>query len=179
MTRKILRLFVLFTGIVLSSYSQSNPDKEYGKAADTSVVNSLIQQSKENASSDPNKAIALATQAKSLAEKINYLKGQANSHKYIGLGYYYQGKYVESLNEWHQSQKLFEELKDDIGVANLLNNMAAIYVEQGDEEKALEYSLHSLKLSEKAGDKLRIISALNTIGTIYNNKEQTQDKALE
>ena len=91
MIRKTLRLFVLFTGIALCSHSQSVPNKESGTAADTSIVNSLIQQSKENATSDPNKAITLATQAKDLAEKINYLKGRANAHKYIGVGYYYGG----------------------------------------------------------------------------------------
>jgi tetratricopeptide (TPR) repeat protein len=74
---------------------------------------------------------------------------------------YYQGKFLEALGYWNESLQIFENIKDDNGVANLLNNISAIYSDQGNDEKALEYSLRSLKLSEKTGDKLRIYSALN------------------
>ncbi len=43
----------------------------------------------------------------------------------------------------------FEQIKDETGEANLLNNIAAIYAQQGDDEKGLEYSLKSLAISEK------------------------------
>jgi class 3 adenylate cyclase len=143
------------------------------------LVNSLLQQSKEHFGDDPVKAINFAIQAKEMAEKINFLKGKALALKNIGIGYYYQGKYLETLEYWNESLKIFEQLKDDIGVANLLNNIAAIYAEQGDDAKGLDYSLQSLKLSEQAGDKLRILSALNTVGSIYYNKKATWDKALD
>ena len=146
---------------------------------DTASVNKLLRESKKHLGDDPAKSISLAIQAKEMAEKIDFPLGRASAFKNIGLGYYFQGKFLETLEYWNESLKIFEELKDDLGVANLLNNIAAVYADQGAEEKALEYSLRSLKISEQKGDKLRILSALNTIASIYFNKPATMDKALD
>ncbi len=173
-----LSVFVLFAGIFISTKSQSVAVHVVMNNSDTTLVNNLLQQSKEHFTDDPAKSISLAIQAKDLAEKIDFLKGKAYALKNIGLANYYQGKYLETLEHFNESLTIFERLKDEIGVANLLNNIAAIYAEQGDDVKGLEYSLKSLKLSEKTGDKLRILSALNTIGSIYYNKKATWDKAL-
>ena len=176
MKRTTWYLLVLFIGMVITAKSQAIRVTE--NKSDTALVNNLLQQSKDHFSDDPSKAISLAVQAKDLAEKTGFLRGKAYALKNIGLGYYYQGKYLETLDYWNQSLTIFEQLKDDIGVANLLNNIAAIYADQGDDAKGLEYALKSLKLSEKSGDKLRILSALNTVGSIYYNKKATWDKAL-
>lgn len=178
MKKKELNLFVLFISLAIVTFSQTTVKPEAGKEADTTRVNTLLQQSKEHFNDDPAISISLAFQAKELAEKINFLKGKAYALKNIGLGYYYQEKYLETLEYWNESLKIFEQLNDEIGIANLLNNIAAIYVNQGDDARGLEYSLRSLKLSEKAGGKLRILSALNTVGSIYYNKKATWDKAL-
>ncbi|MBK5272876.1 MAG: tetratricopeptide repeat protein, partial [Bacteroidia bacterium] len=176
---KTLGLLVLFIGAVITTNSQS-PEKPFsGKDADTTLVNNLLQQSKEQFSENPEKAISLANQAKDLSEKVNFQTGKAYALKNIGIVYYIQGDYLESLQYWNESLGIFEKINDETGVANLLNNIAAIYVERGDDEKALEYSLRSLKISEKLGDKLRILSALNTVGSIYYNKKATWDKALD
>ncbi len=178
MIAKALRLFCLLTCFALSAFAQPAPPAETGNGEDTVLVNSLLQQSKDLGSDDPKQGISIAIKARDVARRIKFLKGQAYSHKQIGFGYYYLGNYVETLNEWHQGLAIFEEIKDDIGVANLLNNIAAIYTEQGNDEKGLEYALRSLTLSEKTGDKLRILSALNTVGSIYYKKPATWDKAL-
>jgi class 3 adenylate cyclase/tetratricopeptide (TPR) repeat protein len=178
MIKNAFRLFLLFIGFAFTTQSQSSGQLAKGAVDDTVKVNSLLQQSKDHAADAPEMTITLAKQAKALADRLNYLKGQAYALKNIGLGYYYQGKYIEALDYWNQSLKVFETIQDDIGVANLLNNIAVIYTEQGDEERGLDYSLRSLKLSEKSGDKLRILSALNTVGSIYYRKEATYGKAL-
>src|SRR6187397_2018630 len=67
---------------------------------DTAIVNNLIQQSKEQFGKDPSKAIELAMMAKELAERINFLKGQAYALKYIGIGYFRQAKYLETVGYW-------------------------------------------------------------------------------
>jgi tetratricopeptide (TPR) repeat protein len=153
--------------------SMTQPGKD-----DTTFVNTLLQQSKEQLKDDPENAVRLALAAKNLSVKAGFLKGEAYAFKNIGMCYYYQGKYLEALEQWNESLKIFEKINDDTGVANLLNNIAAIYVDQGDNVKGLEYSLKSLKLSEKTGDKLRILSALNTVGSIYYSKEETWNQAL-
>ena len=175
MKNKKVSLIALLIGLATISFSQEvKPGPE--ATSDTARINAMLKESAGLFKTDPNKAIEIALQAKEQADKIDFKKGAATALKNVGLGYYFQGKYVETLDYWEQSLKMFEELKDDIGIANLLNNIAAIYVNQGDDTRGLDYALRSLKLSEKAGDKLRILSALNTIGSIYFNKKDTADK---
>ncbi len=178
MVWRTLNLIFLFIGFSIASFSQSARDSAKNSATDSASVNNLLQQSKEHFSDNPEKAIRLANDAKNLSEKINFLEGKAFALKNIGMGYYFQGKYLEALQNWNESLEVFEQIKDATGEANLLNNIAAIYAQQGDDEKGLEYSLKSLAISEKLKDKLRILSALNTVGSIYYNKKATWNKAL-
>jgi len=171
MKKKPLSLFVLIIGLAITVYSQpANSLAE--QEADTVLINNLLQQSRDSLNESPEKAIALAQQAKDLSEKAGFKRGDAYALKNIGLGYYYQGKYIETLDYWNQSLKIFDSLRDQIGVANILNNIGAVYQDQGDDAKGLEYSLRSLEISEKTGDKLRILSALHNVGTIYYNKSE-------
>ena len=172
-------LILLLTCLAFESFAQA-PLQFNGKIGDdTASVNFLIQTSKSKLTTSPDSAIMLAQQAVQISEKIGFEKGRATALKNIGLGYYYQGKYLETLDYWTQSLEIFESIKDENGIANLQNNIAAVYSDRGDNVKALDYALKSLSISEKLGDKLRILSALNTIANIYYVKKQTWDKALE
>jgi len=109
-------------------------------------------------------------------DKLKNLSDILNNEE-AGLLFSLLLKSLESAN--HQTTKYdAEELKDQNGIANLLNNIAAVYTTNSDDVKALEYSFRSLKIAEQLGDKLRILSALNTVANIYNNKPQTKDTAL-
>ena len=141
------------------------------KEADTSTVNRLLDQSKKYIADDTAKALSLAREAITLSQKAGYTKGEAYANKNMGMVYYTQARFVETLNYWNESLRLFEEAKDDIGTSNLLNNIGAIYFAQGVDDRALEYCLRALKYAEKTGDTLRIVSALTTIGSIYYNKK--------
>ena len=178
MKTKNLQVVVLFICLTINGLTQAPVKPVTGNAADTVIVNSLLQKSRASLAS-PDSAIFYAVEAKNLAEKLNFSVGKALAFKNMGLGYYYKGDYVASIEKFQESLKTYEDIKDETGVANILNNMAAIYGEQGNEEKGLEYSLRSLSISEKLGNKLRILSALNTIAGIYFNKETTKPKALE
>ena len=164
---KTLGLIILLFVHDVIGYAQTQSNPVSVNQGDTSLVNALLQQSKEKLADDPAKAISLANQAKVLAEKIDFLKGKGYALKNIGLAYYYQGIFPDALASWNESLQTFEILKDDIGIANLLNNIGGLYADEGNEAKGLEYSLRSLKISEKLGDTLRILSALNTVGSIY------------
>jgi len=178
MNCKTLGLIILLFVQYVIGHAQTQGNPVSGNQGDTTLVNALLQQSKEKLSDDPAQAINLANQAKVLAEKIDFLKGKGYALKNIGLAYYYQGIFPDALTSWNESLQIFEILKDDIGIANLLNNIGGLYADEGNEEKGLEYCLRSLKLSEKLGDTLRILSALNTVGSIYYDKKATWDKAV-
>ncbi len=142
-------------------------------------VSTLLALSKEYFSISPDESISYANSALDLAKKINDRKGVAYAYKNIGIAYYMQAQYIESLENYDKALAVFDSLNDKVGIANILSNQASIYFNQADEEKALELNLKSLQIAEQIGDTLRILTALQNIGAIYYNKPSTINKALE
>jgi len=145
---------------------------------DSFKVNSLLALSREFFSISPSEAINYAMQARDLAEEIKFKKGIAYAYKNIGIGYYMQAKYLESLANYDKALAIFDSLDDKVGVANILSNEASLYFNQADDEKALDLNLKSLQVAEQIGDTLRILTALQNIGAVYSNKPSTHGLAL-
>lgn len=175
--KRIIWLLLFFAVSELGTAQKKHVDASFSK--DTSVVNLLIEQSKSYFNSDRNKALALANEARGLSQKIDFPIGLAYALKNIGIVYYFQGKYLESLDNYHNSLSIFKDLKDNVGISNIYSNIGTIYYEQGDYAKALENYLLSLNYAEASGDKLRILTALNNVGAVYYIKPATRDKALD
>jgi adenylate cyclase len=177
----LLLTLVLFSAI---SFAKTNPVDSLKAVLklhndDTIRVNTLLALSSNVFRSAPEEAIRYGTEAKDLAERLKFKKGLAYAQKSIGMGYYFQGNYIETLFYWQQSLNTFELAGDKLGVANMLNNLGAVNFNQGDDEKAIEFYLKSLKVSEEIGVKLRIATALVNIGAVYFNKKTTHDLALK
>jgi class 3 adenylate cyclase/Flp pilus assembly protein TadD len=170
-----------YLGLIMMMFSIlafSQEDIKPVSPKDSIAVEKLLQQSKDNFSEAPEKAILYAERAYRYADSIKYYSGAATGLKNIGIAYYYQGKNVEALEYWKQAFEIFKLMGDESGEANILSNIGAIYFNGGDDAKALDYYLQALVLAEKTGDKLRILTTLNNIGGVYFNKKATQDKAL-
>ncbi len=176
MKKQKLSLFAILVCLTIGVYTRSHAQQQ--KEPDTASVNGMLQESKDLLKTDIGKAITRAQLAGEMADKINYPQGKALALKNIGIGYFRQGNYLETLNNWFESLSIYETIGDQTGIANLLSNIAAVYNVQDDDAKALEYSLRSLTISEKLGDKLRILSALNAIADVYYSKPATRDTAL-
>ena len=146
---------------------------------DTSKVNIFLAICRSEYRSSPVDAIFYGNEARALSEELYYNEGLAQAYKYIGMGYYFQGDYWETINYWQQSLTAFEAINDQVGVSNILNNIGAVYNNEGDDTRALEYYLRSLKAAEETTDTLRIVVASINIGTIYLKKNKTHDKAQE
>ncbi len=146
--------------------------------ADSAKVESMLTLTQLYFGTDPEKAISIGYKAEKLGRKINYLKGAAYALKYVGIAYYYQGNYIESLGAWQKSLAVFDSINDKVGVANIQSNIGAIYYNEGDYSSALDYYLKSLKTAEEIKDTLRIVTALTNIGAVYNDNPSTHDKAL-
>ena len=145
---------------------------------DSNKVNALLILSKKYFGEEPSEAIRVATIARDYSIKINFKRGEAYALKNIGIGYYMQGKYLETFEHWNKSMKCFDALGDQQGVANILSNIGSVYFDQGDDANALDNYLKSLKISEAINDSFRITTALGNIGNVYLNKNATLDKAL-
>lgn len=146
---------------------------------DTNKVNTLVLISKSHAQSSPEQAINYGNQASFLANKLNFKRGEAYALKNVGVGYYLQSKYLETLDYWFRALAIFKATGDKAGVANILGNIGAIYSNQADDAKALEYYLQSLHIAEEIQDTLRIATNLQNIGNIYLNKKATYSKAVD
>lgn len=179
MGTKVFVIGVVLWLFAIPGFTQAAGDVGTAPAGDTAKVNQLLQQSKENFSADPDKALTLANQAKTMAQAIRFKKGEALALKNTGIVYYFQGKHIEALEYYNLSLEVFKEMKDNSGIANLYSNIGVVYYDRGDDTKALENYLQSLRYSELAGDKFRILIALNNVGGVYFIKPATYDKALE
>ncbi len=145
---------------------------------DTAKVNLLNDVAVSYFNTSADTAIKYGTQAKELAEKVSYTHGLAYALKNIGIAYYMQADYIQTLTYWNQSLQQFENAKDKKGVANILSNLGAVYYNKGDDAKALDYYLKALKAAEEINDTLRLATVLNNIGAVYFNNISTHDKAL-
>ena len=177
----MIALFFSVNGHVFGQNSEVDSlQKLIGKAeSDTVKIDLLLSLSKTYFNSSTSEAIKYATEAKTLSEKTGYKKGLAQSLKNIGIGYYLQSNYVNTLDYWQQSLVVFREINDKAGLANILSNLGAVYFNQADDVKALDYYLQSRKVAEEINDSLRLATAYINIGAVYANKNQTLDLAKE
>ncbi len=182
-TIRIILMNIIFLGCFCTTVFANEVDS-LKKILSTSITDStrvdvLNALCKSLFNTNPDTAIIIATNAKTLAENIHYKAGLALAFKNIGKGYYLEGKYKEAVLSWQQAIEVYTLLNDKKGIANMLSNQGAVYFNQGDDAKALELHLESLKMSEVLNDTLRILTSLTNIGGVYSNKETTWNKALE
>jgi tetratricopeptide (TPR) repeat protein len=126
---------LLLLSISVPGFVQTTAAEPATPVADTTVVNDLLEKSKGYFTDSPQKTIELATQAKQIAESLNFKKGEAYALKNIGVAYYFQGKYLEALDFYQQSLNSFTEIKDYVGMANIYSNMGVVYYDQSDDVK--------------------------------------------
>jgi serine phosphatase RsbU (regulator of sigma subunit)/tetratricopeptide (TPR) repeat protein len=146
---------------------------------DSTKVEVLISICKTECRELPDSAIFHGNEALKMSEKLEYRKGIADAYKYIGMGYYFLGKYFETINYWQQALNSFESINDKVGVSNILSNLGALYANQGDDVKALDFHLRSLKAAEESKNTFRIATSMINIGLIYLNNPKTHDLSLK
>ena len=149
------------------------------QAEDTSQVNILNEMAALSYRSAPNESINYSSDARSLAEKLNFRRGLAEAYKNIGLGHYMQGNYTEAYKSWELSLDIFRELGNDQLVSNLLGNLGSIYYTMGKNLEAIDYNIQALKIAEKLGDSTRIGTIMLNIGNVYSEQPATLDNARD
>ncbi len=145
---------------------------------DTFKVNNLLRLSKAYTTSFPESAMSTGSEALHLAKKLDYKSGTAYALKNIGMVYYNQTKYPETIEYWNESYQLFDSIGDKVNEALMLNNLGSVYMNQGDYAQALDYFFKSLQIAEQSKDRPNIARAMGNIGTAYSYNEFTYDKAL-
>lgn len=180
---KVLSVIILFW-IVIPGNSQQPDLKTMIESVtkggnDTVKVNLLVDICDSLFRTKPDETINYGVAALELAKKLKFYKGEAYALKYIGMGYFIQGEYINAMNFFQQALEKFELIQDKKGIANMLSNIGVIYNNEGNDAKALELYVRSLSISEEINDSVRVVTALLNIGLIYSKKETTIDKAKE
>ena len=141
---------------------------------DTTRIDKLEQLSISFLGTNPAEAILHAQKGRELAIEIGDKERDARMAKTIGLGHYYRGEYLETLEYWEEALRRFEEISNSKGVSNLLSNIGSVYETTGDQTKALDYHLRALRIGEKNNDSLRIATATQNIGVVYSNLNEQE-----
>ena len=177
----LLFLVLFFSGISITGQDSKVDSLKMivaGLGEDTTRVNTLNSIADELYRANPDEAIRYGSEARNLAEQLNYPEGEALANKNIGLGFYMQAEFTEALRYWEPALALYEELGDNQMVANLESNLGAIYLTTGKYVEAMELFLPALKKAEELNDSTRISTLLLNIGVIYAESPGTWDEAL-
>lgn len=138
---------------------------------DTSRVDILGNLSRTLLSVNLDSAIIYAKEAVDLAEKIEDIERKGYMLKNVGIGYYYKGDFVETLDAWFASLAAFRSIQHAKGEGNILGNIGAVYNSTGDYPKSIDYHLKCLRIAEETKDDFRRATALQNIGAVYSNMQ--------
>jgi serine phosphatase RsbU (regulator of sigma subunit) len=116
-------------------------------------------------------ALANATSAKTLAEKLGYNTGLAGALKNGAIIYWYQGNYPLALDYDFKALDINKKLNNKKGIASCLGNIGIIYDEQGSYDKAMDYYNQSLSIYQSIGEKNGIAGVVNAIGVVYREQK--------
>jgi tetratricopeptide (TPR) repeat protein len=118
-----------------------------------------------------DKAILTIENYKLLAKQNNLYRELANADNTLGIFYYYQGKYKQSLVHYQSSlvQLNALELTQEIATekAFLLNNMALVQADDGDLSGALKSYQLAQPLFQNYGSKADLVDVKGNIATLY------------
>ncbi len=111
------------------------------------------------------------------SQKAGYLQGQAKGLKMQGLINSGRGEYEMALNNLEKSLELYQKIKIQKEIAEVINEMGLVYNHKGNYSKALESYYESLKIAEDINDLPIIAANYNNIAGIHINQGDV-NKAL-
>lgn len=170
MKRIILLLFISLN--IVYSHAQTNArdsikqllknDKE-----DTSRVLHLADLSFLYLESKPDTTMMLALEALSLARKIGFAKGEAESLNRVGNVYRVFGNYPKAMEVFLQALKINEKINNLDGIQRNYTNIGVVYNFQEDFRQALTYSFKASQLAEQIKNKASLSTILRNLGENY------------
>jgi len=158
-------IFIFCT--LFTCFVYADATKAAGK--DTSSIIALNVQGFKMRLTNPQQTIADATRALDMATKIGYKRGMAESHRVIGVGYYYMDESVKAIHNYLTALNYFLELKDLAGEGRVYNNIGNLY-RNTDYDLSLENFSKTLAIAQKLKDKPLTAGIYNNIGTVYYHK---------
>ncbi|SDP78579.1 Tetratricopeptide repeat-containing protein [Mucilaginibacter sp. OK268] len=158
--------FFLFFFITLTVYAR---DINEVVAKDTNEVVNLNSQAYANRLTDPKQTVEDATKALTLATKLSYLDGIAESYRVIGIGKYYLDQPEKAIDNYLNALAYFGKSNNLRGEAKVYNNIGVLFRDH-DYDRSLVYLNKSLAIAQKISDNKLIAASYLNIGNTYNRK---------
>ncbi len=133
---------------------------------DTTQVNLLNDLAFSYFSSDIEKSLEYLREADTIAEDIQFTKGEARSIFIKGITEAIQADYEQALSYYTKSLQLYEDIHFKKGVANCYNAMGITYRNKGEPRKSVSYFKKAIGIEEEIGSDNLSASLLN-LGTSY------------
>ncbi|MGE0589605.1 MAG: tetratricopeptide repeat protein [Cyclobacteriaceae bacterium] len=124
------------------------------------TIDSLNKETQKNLR-NPIQSNRSADSTLKLAEKINYLRGQATATKLKGISLYLSGDLSGAFTYYEKALTLFTNLQDTLEIGKAQLNLATYYNAVSNYEKSIEWGLKALQQFEYLND-------LNGVGRVYN-----------
>ncbi len=156
----------LFGSVVLTAQS------------DTNRVNRLNELAWELKDDNPDSANIQLRQALTLAQKLRFARGEAQTWNALGVVANIYGHYDEALGYFNKALVIREKLSNALDIAATYNNIGAAYESAADYGRALEYYNRSLRTYETLSDSMRIARACYNI-SLAHEKLTNYPEALD
>lgn len=116
--------------------------------------------------SDPEGALAMASEALADSEAEGYALGRADAILNIGWCENYLARKGPAISSFQRSLEAFTALDDKVGIMKSLNALGVVYHEVGRLDRAMDYYTRSLEEARSCGNRWREAVTLSNIGEI-------------
>ena len=144
--------------------------------ADTNRVNTLNELVWENRDNHPRRALALATEALDLGQRLHFRRGLAKTYILRGIINSATAHFDAAVADYEQCRQQRAALGDWEGVANAIANVGEAQVSQGRYELAATNLVRALRLRQRhsrgPARTESIAADLATLGTVYEKMGQ-------
>lgn len=113
-----------------------------------------------------------------LAAKIKWKKGMAVANNNLGICYWVDANYPESIKYFKNSLLCFQDLKELKGISEANNNLGLLHIETEDYKQAFIYFFKANNINKLTKDKIAISYNLSSIAKAFH-KIKNYDKALK
>lgn len=124
---------------------------------------------------DPDRALALAIQARDAAQAAGDLARQAKATNDVGIGYAVKENYAEALSYFRQAFQLHSQRGNAAGMANGHSNIAGVYKHLGDYVASKATYMKALHLSDSLGDLPGRGATLYNLGVVTHMASDAQE----
>ena len=129
-------------------------------------VEAWVEKADAYKNTDPAKAADIAVQALSCAQKAGHKPSVARVERYLGVVYFMMGAVDKAREHFEHSLAIYQQLRDEKGIAACLNNLGVIQQETGRYDEAIASFEKSVQIKLSLGDTAGACSGMINMGTI-------------